>query len=197
MSGMPRQVRKGEPKMVAVGGGTPRRVHSRPNAAMARGCARKKAGSFQILRQELVEIVGGGSAFARLHAGLRRDVVQQAVVGVVDQLMLLPLLHLLNGKAQLLANLVVGMAVEIGDAGMHIDDGGDGAERVLARLLFVVDEALRNLPLIARAADDVDLLVLRLVHAVGARLHRNPGEQLHQPARRDGCELGRGLCGIR
>jgi hypothetical protein len=33
--------------MFTVGGGTPRRVHSRPNAAIAVGCARKKPGSFQ------------------------------------------------------------------------------------------------------------------------------------------------------
>ncbi len=48
-SGRPRQVRNGEPNSVTVGGGTPRRVHSRPNAAMARGCARKNAGSFHTL----------------------------------------------------------------------------------------------------------------------------------------------------
>ena len=79
---------------------------------------------------------------------------------------------------------------------MHVEDGGDCAERILARLLLVVDEALRYLSLVTRAADDVDLLVLRLVHAVGARLDRHPGEQLHQPARCDGCELGRGFGGI-
>ncbi len=43
---MPRQVMNGDPNSVTVGGGTPRRVHSRPNAAIARGCARKNAGSF-------------------------------------------------------------------------------------------------------------------------------------------------------
>src|ERR1700722_15339926 len=46
IKGMPRQVRKGLPKRVTVGGGTPRRVHSRPKAAIVRGCARKKDGSF-------------------------------------------------------------------------------------------------------------------------------------------------------
>ena len=45
-SGTPRQVTNGVPNNVTVGGGTPRRVHSRPNAAMARGWARKKLGSF-------------------------------------------------------------------------------------------------------------------------------------------------------
>ncbi len=43
-SGTPRHVMNGEPKIFTVGGGTPRRVHSRPKAAMALGCARKKAG---------------------------------------------------------------------------------------------------------------------------------------------------------
>src|SRR5580704_177492 len=36
-SGIPRQVTNGDPNMVTVGGGTPRRVHSRPKAAIARG----------------------------------------------------------------------------------------------------------------------------------------------------------------
>jgi|HubBroStandDraft_1064217.scaffolds.fasta_scaffold01200_16 hypothetical protein len=49
MSGIPRQVINGEPNIVTVGGGTPRRVHSRPKAAIARGCARKKLGSFHTL----------------------------------------------------------------------------------------------------------------------------------------------------
>src|ERR1700722_10249758 len=49
INGIPRHVRNGEPKSVTVGGGTPRNVHSRPNAAMASGCARKNAGSFQTL----------------------------------------------------------------------------------------------------------------------------------------------------
>src|SRR5580704_12962838 len=44
--GSPRHVRNGEPKSEIVGGGTPRAVHSRPNAAMALGWARKNEGSF-------------------------------------------------------------------------------------------------------------------------------------------------------
>ncbi|MNT60045.1 hypothetical protein D3C72_1976020 [compost metagenome] len=45
-SGTPRHVRNWEPNRLTVGGGTPRRVHSRPKAAMASGCVRKKPGSF-------------------------------------------------------------------------------------------------------------------------------------------------------
>ena len=60
---MPRQVRKGEPKMVAVGGGTPRNVHSRPKAAMARGCARKNAGSFQMRESNSSRSSGVGAAW--------------------------------------------------------------------------------------------------------------------------------------
>jgi len=36
-AGDPRQVMKGDPNIVTVAGGTARRVHSRPKAAMARG----------------------------------------------------------------------------------------------------------------------------------------------------------------
>ncbi len=49
ISGRPRQVMNCEPNRLTVGGGTPRRVHSRPNAAIASGWVRKKAGSFQTL----------------------------------------------------------------------------------------------------------------------------------------------------
>src|ERR1700722_16241323 len=47
--GIPRQVKKGDPNKVAVGGGTPRRVHSRAKGATALGWARKNDGSFQTL----------------------------------------------------------------------------------------------------------------------------------------------------
>jgi hypothetical protein len=46
-------VRNCVPNIDTVGGGTPRRVHSRANAAIARGCARKKAGSFLTLLHTL------------------------------------------------------------------------------------------------------------------------------------------------
>src|SRR5882757_11578355 len=47
INGIPRQVRNWEPKRDTVGGGTPLRVHSRPNAATAFGCNKKNPGSFQ------------------------------------------------------------------------------------------------------------------------------------------------------
>src|SRR5580704_18679413 len=40
--GIPRQVTKGEPNMVTVGGGTPRRVHLRPSAANAAAVALRR-----------------------------------------------------------------------------------------------------------------------------------------------------------
>ena len=40
-------MRTGEPNRLIVTGGTPRQVHSRSNAAIALGCARKNAGFFQ------------------------------------------------------------------------------------------------------------------------------------------------------
>ena len=96
MSGRPRQVRNGEPNSVTVGGGTPRRVHSRPNAAMARGCARKNAGSFQTLAMSSSRSSGVGAPVARRDLHRRGDAVEQAVVRVVDELALLALLHHLD-----------------------------------------------------------------------------------------------------
>src|SRR5262249_831454 len=59
--GTPGQVGNGEAKRFVVGGGTPRRVHSRPNAAIARGWARKNAGSFhtRASRSSMSSGVGG------------------------------------------------------------------------------------------------------------------------------------------
>jgi hypothetical protein len=85
-SGMPRQVRNWAPNRLTVGGGTPRRVHSRPKAAMARGWVRKKPGSFHTLGEQVVQVVRGGRAGeGGDDADRHRDVGQQAVVGVVDQ----------------------------------------------------------------------------------------------------------------
>jgi hypothetical protein len=46
INGIPRQVTNCDPKMLTVAGGTPRRVASRPKAAIAFGWARKNAGFF-------------------------------------------------------------------------------------------------------------------------------------------------------
>src|SRR5688572_26471907 len=63
-SGRPRHVRNDAPNSVVVGGGTPRRVHSRPNAAIAFGCMRKKAGSFHTV---LISTVWKEPAFFLMH----------------------------------------------------------------------------------------------------------------------------------
>ena len=88
---------------MTVGGGTPRRVHSRPNAAIARGWARKNAGSFQTGEISSSRSSGVGAPRAGLDPLLGGDVVEQAVVLVVDQLAFLPLLDRLDGQAELLA----------------------------------------------------------------------------------------------
>src|SRR5580658_515489 len=59
--GIPLHVRKGDPKSVTVGGGRPRNEHSRPKAAMARGCARKNAGSFQTFEMSSSKSSGVGA----------------------------------------------------------------------------------------------------------------------------------------
>ena len=133
-SGMPRQVMNGEPNKVTVGGGTPRRVHSRPKAAMARGWARKNAGSFQTLVSSSSRSSGVGRRLRVRDDLRRRRIGDQAVIAVVDDFVFLLLLHLLDQQAQLFLNLIVGMAVEIGDAGLDVENRGDGVQRIFARL---------------------------------------------------------------
>ena len=154
ISGRPRQVRNCEPNRRTVGGGTPRRVHSRPKAAIASGCARKKAGSFQTLVISSSRSSGVGAPVRVLMRCCVATLAEQAVVRVVDQLALLPLLDRLDRQAQLLLDLVVRAAVEVGDAGVHVEHRVDRAEEVFARLLLVVDEGLRQLALVAAGAGD-------------------------------------------
>ena len=112
---------------------------------------------------------------------------EQAVLGAVYQLAFLALLDRLDGQAELLADLVVWAAVEIGHARVDVENGGHRAQQVLARVLHVVDERLRQLGLVALGARDFHVArVLHPVDAVHAGLDGHPLQQVHQPPRRDG-----------
>ena len=66
-------------------------------------------------------------------------------------------------------DLIVRVAVQVGDAGVHLDDGGDGAEQVFARVFNVVDERARQHALVALGAVDDDVrFVLDPVNPVDA-----------------------------
>src|SRR5208282_4770083 len=71
----------------------------------------KKSGLFPDPRYQFVEVIGRGRAFAGLDATLRDDVIQQAILGVVDQLIFLAFLYFFDHQPQLFANLVVRAAV--------------------------------------------------------------------------------------
>jgi hypothetical protein len=145
-------------------------------------------------RDQFVQIVGGGRAGPRGDALGRRHVVQQAVFTVVDELAFLPLLDRLDGQAQLLGDLVVRRAVQVGHAGMDVDHGIDRAQHVFARLFFVIDEGLRQHALVAgRTVHRHGRGVLHLVQAEDAGLDGHPFQAVHQPARSDAPHLGSGL----
>src|SRR5258708_18376020 len=125
--------------------------------------------------EQLVQIIRRRSALARFHLERFLHILQQAIVGIVDELALLTLLDLFDRQAELLADLIVGMAIEVGDSGMYVNHRGDRAQRILPRLLLVVDKGLRQLTLIACSACDLDVtLILDLIDPVGSRLHRYP-----------------------
>ena len=100
--------------------------------------------------QKLVEIVWRRRALARLDPLRRRGARQQAVFGVVDQLAFLALLHPFDQQSKLFLNLVERLAVEVGDARLHVENGGDRLEKIFARVLFVIDEGLRQVGLRSR-----------------------------------------------
>ena len=98
----------------------------------------------------------------------------------------------------MLLDLIVRATVEVRNARMHIEHGRDRVQKILARLLLVVHESAWQLVIeLLGGAGHLDVFgVLDLVDAVDARLHRHPLQQMGQPARRDGGQLGRGLGGI-
>ncbi len=93
--------------------------------------------------------------------------------------------HPYDQQAQLLLNLVVGMAVEIGNAGLDVENGGDGVERIFARRVLVIDEGFRQVRVAVarRAALDVGvgqrLAFLDAVQAIDAGFDRRPGQKGH------------------
>ena len=195
MIGMPRHVRKLPPKMFDDGR---RNATTRALAADRRDRLRVRKEERWLLphaRDQVVEVVRGGGAAAGLCALGRHYLVQQAVVRVVEKFALLTLLHLLDREAQLLAHLVVGAREQVRDAGLDLEHRGDGVERVLARVLLVVDERLWEVAVALWAALDVGDAaalgtVLDTVDAVHAGLNRHPLEQRHHPAGRDALPVG-------
>ena len=177
-----------------MGGGTPRRVHSLPNAAIAIGMGQEEGRFLPHQRDQVVQIVRRRRP-AEGRDPLRGSTVgDQPVIRAVDQLAFLMLLDGLDGEPELLLDLVVRAGVQVGDPGVHVQDGGHRVQDVLARVLLVVDERRRQRGFVVVTADDVDLFrVLDLVHPVDARLHRDPGQQVHQPPRGDRRHLRHGL----
>ncbi len=180
-----------------------RRVHSRPNAAMARR-VREQQPRLAAPGQQLVEVVRGRRAGAGVDALLEVRVVQQPEVPVVDQLGLLPFPQRLDGQPQLLLGLVHRLVVEIGDPGLDPQNRLRHAQLVLARRRVVVHERAgqrvltgmagghldRRLPVLVLRwprppADVVEMTPQRLgplhqvVEVVAVQLqHRAPGQRL-------------------
>ncbi|MEI9898386.1 MAG: hypothetical protein WDN28_32145 [Chthoniobacter sp.] len=165
---------------------------SRPKAAIAFGCARKKAGFFPDEGEQFIEIVGRGRAGPRGDALFRRHFPEEPEFRMIDELPFLALAHGFHGEAHLLAELVDAVAVEVGDAGVRVQHGLDRAEVILARILFVIDEGGGQLRLATIHGDDLGLgLDVRLlilddaVDAIDAAVHIDPRQELVQPARGD------------
>ena len=74
-------------------------------------------------REQFVEIVGGGGTVARSDAIGGVDRGQETETFVVDKFPLLTLLDALNGEAELLLELVVGVVVEVAHAGVYANHG--------------------------------------------------------------------------
>ena len=138
--------------------------------------------------------------------------MKQPELGIVDDLGFLALLHSLDGQSQLLAQLLVHVVVEIGDASMQADDRLHHVQGVLARRFLVVDEGPLQLGLAVTVGGNLDpgLTVLVVANAGGvvlagelfdllAQLRRFP-EQLAEPlaleSQEDRRSQSAGRCGM-
>src|ERR1700722_4425567 len=136
--------------------------------------------------QELVKVVRSGPSFARPNALARRRAGEEAVFAVVDELALLSLLHLFDEEAQLFLDLIEGLAVEVRYARLYVENGGHRLEKILARVLDIVDERFGQVRILAarRAAFDVGLIVALVQHAIQAKntgLDRSPVKKADEP----------------
>src|SRR6201995_3313746 len=133
---------------------------------------------FPDAREQFIHIVRGGRSAAYRDLEGRINIVQEAVIGVVDELGLLALFHLLDRQPELLSNLVVRMAKQVGDAGVNVHHGRDRTERIFARSFYIIDEGFRQCPLITGPAVDFNvLIVLDLVDPISTGFDRNPSQQ--------------------
>src|SRR5262245_20894665 len=157
-------------------------------------------------RNQLVEIVGCRRASARRNLHRVRRIGEQAVLRIVDELVLVLLLHLLDENAELLLDLIEWPAIEVRHAGLDVEYRGDRAQEIFARRFVVVDEGLRQIlvPVPRRARlDDIGRdggRAARLLHAVetkDAGLDRRPWQERNKPAWGNSRPLRPSLCGIR
>ena len=80
---------------------------------------------FPDLGDQFIQIVGRRRPASRGDSHRRRGIGQNAVIRVVDELAFLALLDLLNEQAKLFLDLIIGLIVEVGDAGLDIENGRD------------------------------------------------------------------------
>ena len=153
----------------------------------------KERGLLPDSRNQFVQIIRSGRAFPRLDLHRVIDVIEQTVLQVVDEFALLPLFDLFDDQAQLFFDLIVRAAVHVGDARLQIEHRGYRAQRVLARLLLVVHINFRQIDIVVWAAFNGAAARPRgddLVHTIRSGFDRNPLQEVHQPARRDGLHHG-------
>ena len=104
------------------------------------GMGEEEGGLLPHARDQLVEIVGSRCPGARLDAHRIVDAVEEAVAAIVDELVLLLLLDALDRDGQLLLDLIVRAAKQVRDPRVDLDRRRDRRQRVLARLVRVVDQ---------------------------------------------------------
>jgi hypothetical protein len=93
----------------------------------------EEAGFLPDLGDQLIQIVRGRRAGAGADDLVGRRVGDQPIAGVVDQLAFLLLLDRLDGQADLLHDMVVRYAIQVGDTCMDVRPTAVTAQRLYSR----------------------------------------------------------------
>src|SRR5947209_12644391 len=102
----------------------------------------EKGRLFPDLSKQFIHIIGGGGATTCLNSEGGGNAAEQAIIGVVDYFPFLPFLHGFDSQAQLLAQLVDRIVVDIRNAGMHTQDSLHYIQRILVGSVLIIYKGL-------------------------------------------------------
>ena len=108
-------------------------------------------------REQFIQVIGRRCAVTGADPHRRIDRVNEAELLAVDQFPLLAFFDPLDRQPHLFLQLIERIVVQVRHASVDADDRLHGRQRVLARMGRVIDERLRDLDVLGKARDEIDV----------------------------------------